>query len=130
MGIIKGVQVLVDAAGTNATASGNTDSESFTGAIEGFMFQHHANSPDTTDIVVTDKATGVVILTVTSDANDAYHPVRLPVVDAADANILMSTANGIHITKYMVTDGVNIDLQDANVETNHLIAYVMYTKGT
>lgn len=128
MMLLKSATVAVSAAGVDGSAAGNADSDSFLGQIEGIAVNHHANAPATTDITITDKRTGVTLWTLNNSKTDVYVAPRIKAVDAANADILSSTANGLHPIPYCVDQGVNVAVAQGNSITNAVVVTVFYRK--
>jgi len=128
MGILRAATIAVTTTGSNGSATGNAASETFTGAIEAVIVNHHANAPATTDVIVVDTRTNVALFTKANSATDAYFAPRAYAVDSAGANLLSSDANGLWPVPYTVDQGVKVFLTGANVETNHAVVTVLYRK--
>lgn len=128
MGILKSATIGVTTTGAAGSGAANADSESFTGEIVGILVNYDPNAPNTTDVVVKDKRTGVEILRINNANTDVYKTPRSKAVDAANADLLSATANGVHPTPYCVDQGVNVDVAGGNSITNHNIVTVFYRK--
>lgn len=128
MGILKSATIGVTTTGAAGSGAANADSESFTGEIVGILVNYDPNAPNTTDVVVKDKRTGVEILRINNANADVYKTPRSKAVDAANADLLSATANGVHPTPYCVDQGVNVDVAGGNSITNHNIVTVFYRK--
>jgi len=128
MGILKSEVVAVTTTGAAGSGAGNADSSSFVGEIVGFAINHDANAPATTDITITDKRTGIVILNINNSATDVYVTPRKLAVDSANANILASDVNGRVATPYVVDQGVNVAIAGGNSITNHVVVTVHYRR--
>ena len=128
MTILKSQTIAVTTTGAAGSGVANADSATFIGEIVGLMINHDANAPATTDTVVSDKRTGVVILRINNSATDVYKAPRIAAVDAANASILSSEVNGVYAVPYVVDQGVNVDIQGGNSITNHTVVTVIYRK--
>ena len=128
MTILKSAPVGVTTTGSAGSAAANADSVSFVGEIVGLYLDYHASAPNTTDVVVKDKRTGVEILRINNANTDVYKAPRIVAVDAANANILSSEVNGLWPQPYVVDQGVNVDVAGANALTNCVVATVIYRK--
>ncbi len=128
MGILKATTIAVTATGSAGSGAGNADSDTFVGEIVGVAINHHANAPATTDVVVTDKRTGIEILRINNANADVYKAPRIAAVDNANANILSSDANGVWAVPYAVDQGVNVAVAGGNSITNHCVATVFYRR--
>lgn len=128
MTILKSVTVGVTTTGSAGSATGNADSSLFVGEIVGIAINYDANAPNTTDVVIKDKRTGVEILRINNANTDVYKTPRSKAVDAANADLLSATANGVHPTPYCVDQGVNVDVAGGNSITNHCVATIFYRK--
>lgn len=128
MGILRASTIAVSTTGAAGSGAGNADSDVFVGEIVGIAINYDANAPATTDVVVTDKRTGVEILRINNAATDVYKTPRTKAVDAADAALLSSDANGVWATPYAVDRGVNVAVAGGNSITNHCVVTVFYRK--
>lgn len=128
MGILRAATVAVTTSGSAGSGAGNADSDTFTGEIIGLALNHHANAPSSTDVVVTDRRTGIEILRINNANADVYKAPRVPAVDAANADILSADANGVWAMPYCVDQGVNVAVAGGNSITNHTVVTVFYRK--
>lgn len=128
MTILKAVTVGVTTTGSAGSGTGNADSELFVGEIVGVAINYDANAPNTTDVVVKDKRTGIEILRINNANTDVYKTPRSKAVDAANADLLSSDTNGVWATPYCVDQGVNVDVAGGNSITNHCVATIFYRK--
>lgn len=128
MTILKSVTVGVSPTGSDGSAAANSDSDSFIGEITGVYINYGATAPNTTDVVITDKRTGVEILRVNNANTDIYKVPAIAAVDNANANLLSATANGVHARPYCVDQGVNVALAGANSGANQAVVTVFYRK--
>jgi hypothetical protein len=129
MGILKSETIgVTSSSGSNGSAAGNADSATFVGEIAGVYFNYHANAPATTDVVLTDKRTGVEILRINNANTDVYKVPGIGAVDNANAALLSATANGVHARPYHVDQGVNVAIAGANTDSNQVVATVFYRK--
>lgn len=128
MGILKSATVGVTATGSNGSAAGNSDSDSFIGEITGIYVNYAADCPATADVTIKDKRTGVTIWTLNNVATDVYKVPAIAAVDSADANLLSAATNGVHARPYHVDQGVNVNVAQANSATNQVVVTVFYRK--
>lgn len=124
MSILMAQTVGVTAAGAAGSGAGNADSESFKGSIEGVYLNYHASTPNTADVTVSDKRTGVAILVKSNSTTDAYYAPRIYAVDAAGAAL---TSN-VTPDRYCVDQGVNVAIAQGNSLTNAVVATILYRK--
>src|SRR5262245_21024540 len=129
MSLIRSKTVAITGTGANGSNAGNADSESFAGEIIGAYINYHANAPNTTDVVIKEKRTGVEIYRKNNANTDIYVAPRAVAVTAAGANILASEANGLHPVPFAVDQGVNVDLAGANTDTNQVVVTVLYREA-
>lgn len=128
MGILKSATVGVTASGSNGSAAGNANSESFVGEIQGFYVDYAADCPATADVTITDKRTGVTIWTLNNAATDIYVVPAIGKKTSANADILDSEVNAIAEAPYCVDMGVNVAVAQANSATNQVVVTVYYRK--
>lgn len=128
MGILKSATIGVTAAGSNGSASGNSDSDTFVGEIAGIYVNYAADAPATTDVTITDKRTGVVIWTLNNANTDVYKVPAIGKVTSANAAILDSEVNAVAEAAYCVDQGVNVAVAQANSATNQVVVTVFYRK--
>lgn len=128
MGILRASTIAVSTTGSAGSAAGNADSDVFIGEIVGIAINYDANAPATTDVVISDKRTGIEILRVNNANSDVYKTPRSKAVDAANADLLSSDANGVWATPYAVDRGVNVSVVQGNSITNHCVVTVFYRK--
>lgn len=126
MGILRSATIAVTTTGAAGSGAGNADSETFKGEIVGVYINYDANAPATTDVVLKDKRTGTEILRINNANSDVYKTPRSKAVDAANADLLSATANGVHVTPYVVDQGVNVAVAEGNSITNHTVVTVLY----
>lgn len=128
MTILKSVSVGVSPSGSNGSASANADSDAFVGEIVGLYVDYASTAPNTTDVVIKDKRTGVTIWALNNANTDVWKAPRIGTVLANDAAILVATANGIDTAPYCVDQGINVDVAQANSATNQVVVTVFYRK--
>lgn len=128
MTILKSVTVGVTASGSNGSASGNADSASFLGSIEAIEVNYASDCPNTADVTITSKRSGVTIWTLNNASTDRYAIPVLGAVLANDAAVLVATANGILAKPYIVDQGVNVAVAQANSATNQVVVTIHYRK--
>lgn len=128
MGILKSATVGVTATGSNGSASGNADSDSFVGEIQGFYVDYGATCPNTADITITDKRTGVTIWTLNNANTDIYVVPAIGKKTSANAAILDSEVNAVAEAPYCVDQGVNVAIAQANSAANQVVVTVFYRK--
>lgn len=129
MGMLnRATTVAVTTTGSAGSAAGNADSDTFLGEIRAISIDYDANAPATTDVVVTDKRTGIEILRINNANTDVQKAPRLAAVDAANATLLSSDANGVWAEPYLVDQGVNVAVAGGNAITNHCVVTVFYQR--
>jgi hypothetical protein len=128
MTILKSATIGVTASGSNGSASGNADSETFTGEIAGIYVNYAADCPNTADVTITDKRSGVTIWTLNNANTDVYKVPAIGKVTSANAAILDSEVNAIADAPYVVDQGVNVAIAGANSATNQVVVTVLYRK--
>lgn len=128
MTILKSATIAVSPTGSNGSASGNADSESFLGTIEGVYVNYGSTAPNTSDVTITDKRTGVTIWTLNNANTDVYKVPAIGKVTSANAAILDSEVNAIAEAPYCVDQGVNVAIAGANSGTNQVVVTVFYRK--
>jgi len=124
MSAIKSATVGVTTTGSAGSGAGNSDSETFAGEIQQIGVNHDANAPATTDIIITDKRTGVNIWALNNSATDVIVHPRKFAVDAANAAL----TNNVTPEKYVVDQGVNVAIAGGNAITNHVVVTVLYRR--
>lgn len=129
MSLIRSKTIVITQSGANGSVAGNADSESFAGEIVGAYLKYHANCPNTADVVIKDKRTGVEIYRRNNANTSIYVAPRAVAVLSDGTNILSSTANGLHPEPYAVDQGVNVDLAGANTEANQVLVTVLYRES-
>ena len=112
MGAIKAVTIGVTTTGSAGSGAGNADSDTFAGEIQNLYVNHHANAPATTDVVVTDKRTGVEIWRGNNANTDIAVAPRIFGVDKANAAL----TNNVTPEKYCVDQGVNVAVAGGNFQ--------------
>lgn len=128
MGILKSATIGVSPTGSNGSAAANADSETFVGEIVGIRVNYSSNAPNTTDVTIKDKRTGVTIWALNNANTDVYKVPVIGKVLANDAAVLNAEANGIAEGPYCVDQGVNVDVAQANSATNQVVVTVFYRK--
>lgn len=124
MGILMAVTTGVTATGSAGSAAGNSDSAVFRGEITGVYLNYHASTPNTADVTITDKRTGVTIYAKTNSTTDHYAVPGIYAVDAAAAAL----TNNVTPEHYCVDQGVNVAIAQGNSLTNAVVATVFYRK--
>lgn len=128
MGILKSATVGVTATGSNGSGAGNSDSDSFIGEIAGFYVNYASDCPNTADVTITDKRTGVTIWTLNNANTDIYVVPAIGKKTSANAAILDSEVNAVAEAPYCVDQGVNVAVAQANSATNQVVVTVFYRK--
>lgn len=128
MTILKSTTIGVTATGSNGSGAGNADSDAFIGSIEAIEVNYASDCPTTADVTITSKRTGITIWTLNNAATDRYVIPVLGAVLANDAAVLVAATNGILAKPYIVDQGVNVAVAQANSATNQVVVTVHYRK--
>lgn len=128
MTILKSATVAVTCTGNAGSGSGNADSDSFIGEIVGLEVNYDSTTPNTTDIIVSSKRTGLTIWTLNNANTDVYKVPVIGKVLANNAAVLDSEVNSVAEAPYCVDQGVNVSLTHANNTGNQVVVTVFYRK--